>query len=309
MKQLSTSQRALVASLTDRLRDVPGVRCVVLGGSHARGNARPDSDIDLGLYYAEAEPVSIDAVRRIAQHVNDTPEPVVTDLYDWGPWVNGGSWLTIHGQRVDFLYRNLDQLRRVLSDTQAGHQEHAYAQYAPYGFFSDIYLGDLLSSVSLADPKGELDELRRLASEYPAKLRAVVVRDQLWSSLFAINASTDKFAKVGDAYGTAACLSRVVNQLVRALFALNRTYLVNDPAQFREIARFERAPSGFAERVQQTLGRVGDTADELVRSIERIRALVEECIALSDGLCRVDANSPAWIRAMSQAGMGASAAL
>ncbi|RVX41729.1 nucleotidyltransferase-like protein [Nonomuraea polychroma] len=34
-----------------RLAGVPGVAAVVLGGSRARGTHRPDSDIDLGLYY------------------------------------------------------------------------------------------------------------------------------------------------------------------------------------------------------------------------------------------------------------------
>src|SRR5256885_17168120 len=108
MKQLSPEQRELVASLAERLGSISGIKAVVLGGSHARGRAQPGSDIDLGLLYSEAAPFSIHCVRELAEAVNDTAGPVVSDFYGWGPWVNGGAWLTIGGQRVDFIYRSLD---------------------------------------------------------------------------------------------------------------------------------------------------------------------------------------------------------
>ncbi|MGH9800978.1 MAG: nucleotidyltransferase domain-containing protein [Blastocatellia bacterium] len=43
-------QRALVSSLTERIGTISGMKAVVLGGSHARGRAKPESDIDLGLF-------------------------------------------------------------------------------------------------------------------------------------------------------------------------------------------------------------------------------------------------------------------
>ena len=97
MEQLSLGQRELVSSLAERLGAIPGMLAVVLAGSHARGRAQPGSDIDLGLIYSEAVPFSIESVRELAGAVNDTPGPVVTDFYGWGPWVNGGAWLTIGG--------------------------------------------------------------------------------------------------------------------------------------------------------------------------------------------------------------------
>src|SRR5215475_3341453 len=110
MKQHSDEQRELVTSLVQRLGAIRGIGAVVLGGSHARGRARPESDIDLYLFYSEASPFSVQSLRELAEAVNDTPGPVVTNFYGWGPWVNGGTWLTIGGQRVDFLYRSLEQL-------------------------------------------------------------------------------------------------------------------------------------------------------------------------------------------------------
>jgi len=91
---------------------VDGVVAIVLGGSHARGYATAESDIDLGLWYSDRRPLPIAALREVAARVNDTAEPVVTGLYEWGRWVNGGAWLTIGGQRVDWLYRRIEHLER-----------------------------------------------------------------------------------------------------------------------------------------------------------------------------------------------------
>jgi Nucleotidyltransferase domain len=73
---------------------VPGVVAVVLGGSYARRTARPDSDLDLGLYYSENSPPDVEAIRRCAETISapNTP-PTVVGYYQWGPWVNGGAWI------------------------------------------------------------------------------------------------------------------------------------------------------------------------------------------------------------------------
>jgi predicted nucleotidyltransferase len=47
----------------------------VLGGSYARGFATLGSDIDLGVFYSEAAPFDVAAVRALAASVNDGPDP------------------------------------------------------------------------------------------------------------------------------------------------------------------------------------------------------------------------------------------
>ena len=82
---LSEPQRQLVASLSERLSSVRGVLAVVFGGSHARGCARPDSDIDLGVLYRPSAPIDLEALRAIARDVNDTRAPVVSHFTTGGP--------------------------------------------------------------------------------------------------------------------------------------------------------------------------------------------------------------------------------
>src|SRR5262245_37878567 len=268
MKQLSPQQRELVSSLANRLGAIRGVRAVVLGGSHARGRAQPGSDIDLGLLYSEAAPFSIQGLRELAEVVNDTAGPVVTSFYEWGPWVNGGAWLTIGGQRVDFLYRSLEHLERVIAEAQAGRYEVHYLQQPPFGFFSGTYLGEIAVCIPLVDPEARLAGLKRRVADYPEALRQAVVRDCLFLAEFGLAAFAPKFAARADAYGTAACLTCAVNQLVLALFALNRKYPLNDKTALAEVAQFERAPRAFGPRVQEALAHLGASAAELGAAVE-----------------------------------------
>ena len=228
MEQLSPKQRELVSTLTERLAAIRGVKAVVLGGSYARGRARPGSDIDLGVFYSETDPFSIQSIRELAEAVNDTAGPVVSDFYGWGPWVNGGAWLTIGGQRVDFLYRSFEHVERVIADAEAGRYEVDYSQQPPFGFFSGTYLGETAVCVPLFDPESRLDPLKRRVEYYPEALRRAVVQNYLWAAEFGLAAFAPKFAARSDSYGTAACLTCAVNQLVLVLFALNRQYPLND---------------------------------------------------------------------------------
>ena len=284
MKQLSQEQRELVSSLSNRLGAIPGIQAVVLGGSHARGRAQPESDIDLGLFYSEAAPFSTQSVRELAEAVNDSAGPVVTNFYEWGPWVNGGAWLTIRGQRVDFIYRSLEHVEWVIAEAEAGRYEVHYLQQPPFGFFSGTYLGEIAVCVPLFDPEARLDVLKRRVADYPEALRQAVVRDYLFMAEFTLTVFAPKVAAHSDTYGTAACLTRAVNELVLALFALNRRYPINDKTALAEVAEFGRAPREFGPRVQKTLARLGGSAAELLAAVEAGAQLLRETVELTDGL-------------------------
>jgi len=270
--------------VTTRLAAIRGVKSVVLGGSHARGLALPGSDIDLGILYSEADPFSIPSIRQLAVELNDTAEPVVTSFYEWGSWVNGGAWLTIGRQRVDFLYRCLERVQHVIAEAEAGRYQVDYAQQPPFGFFSGTYLGEAAVCVPLFDPDGYVERLKRRVEEYPEALRRSVVQEQLWGAEFGLAAFARKFAVRGDTYGTAACLTRVVNHMVLALFALNRKYLINDKTSLEEIAGFECVPRGFRARVQAIFPTLGGSAPGLTASVKKIEQLLRESIALAEGL-------------------------
>jgi hypothetical protein len=130
-------------SSVEALQNVSNVVAIVLGGSYACGLARPDSDIDIGLYYRESSPFSVEEVRAVAERIcRGGPAPIVTGTYEWGPWVNGGAWLQTPAGRIDFLYKNLDQVQTVIDEGLRGIWRHDYDQQPPYGFRSIVYLGE-----------------------------------------------------------------------------------------------------------------------------------------------------------------------
>ena len=100
-------------------------------------------------------------------------------------------------------------------------------------------------------PRRGSTALKRRVADYPEALRRAVVRDYLFMAEFTLAAFAPKFAARSDTYGTAACLTRAVNELVLALFALNRKYPLNDKTALAEVAEFERAPREFGPRVRR----------------------------------------------------------
>lgn len=284
VNQLSPQQRGLLTSLVPQLARISGIAAVVLGGSHARGRAQPGSDIDIGLLYSEGAPFSIQALRELAEALNDTPGAVVTDFYGWGAWVNGGAWLTINGQRVDFIYRNLDQVERVIAQAEAGRYEVDYVQQPPFGFFSITYLGEVATCIPLFESDGRLERLKRRIAVYPEPLRRAVVQDYLWQAEFGLAAFARQFAARSDAHGTAACLTRAVNQVVLALFALNRHYPINDKTALAEVSEFRYVPREFRDRVQRTISHLGASSAGLQAAVESIAELHGETAQLADDL-------------------------
>jgi predicted nucleotidyltransferase len=91
---------------------VPGVVAVTLGGSRARGEARPGSDWDFGRYYRGT--IDTEAIRALGF------EGEVFDPWAWGKVPNGGAWLTIDGERVDLIYRDLDVVEQWTADAERG---------------------------------------------------------------------------------------------------------------------------------------------------------------------------------------------
>jgi len=282
VEQLSRPQHELITSVCERLSALRGIRAVVLGGSHARGRAHAGSDIDLGILYSDDAPFSIASLRELAEALNDEAGPIVSDFYEWGPWVNGGAWLTIGGQRVDFLYRSLEHLERVIADAEAGRYELHYGQQPPFGFFSGTYLGEIAVGVPLFDPEARLTALKRRVASYPEPLRRAVLQDCLWAVEFGLHAFAPKFAAQADAYGTGGCLTRAANQLVLVLFALNRRYLLNDKTALAEIVEFEHAPRDFGPRVQRTFAHLGSAAGELTFAVDQIAGLFRETVQLCE---------------------------
>ena len=276
---LPADKANMLRDLTVQLAQVDGIVAIVLGGSYASGDHHAGSDLDVGLYYAEARPFAVDAVRAIADGVSVAGSATVTDFYEWGAWVNGGAWIrTAHG-KVDFLYRNVDQVQRTIAAARQGIVEHDYGQQPTFGFYSVIYLAETNICIPLYDPTGIIAQMKAQVAVYPLRLKESVVANSLWSAEFTLAFAHD-FGAQGDVYNTVGCLTRVATNLTQALFALNERYFIRDKMVMASMADFALLPDGYVTRLNRLLAQPGATTAALAATVADITALWADVVAL-----------------------------
>lgn len=280
---LPPDRREDVRALLDGLRALEGASALALGGSWARRLGRPDSDVDLALYYEAPRAALVAGLRVLAERCALRP-PTVTDFYAWGPWVNGGAWIETPSGRVDVLYRSLEQVRRVVADAQQGRFETHYGQTPTHGFHSVIYLAETQACRPAWDPGDVLAELKKSVSGYPPKLRRALVEAHLWGVEFTLEAFLRGFARRGDVYNTVGCLNRAAAHLTQVLFALNETFFMTDKTALREIESFALRPERYVARLEAILASPGSGPQALERSVSAFGRLAREVVALAGGL-------------------------
>src|SRR5260370_41924843 len=270
----------LLQQTVDRLKPVPGLRAIVLGGSYASGSQRPDSDIDIGLYYDETWPLDIHQIRSIASLLNDIPNPTVTDLGGWGTWVNGGAWLTIGGQRVDLLYRNIDFVSSTIDDCNAGQVRSDYWQQPAYGFHSFMYCTEIAICRPLYDPDHVIERLKAKVAHYSPHLKQAIIKNFLWNARFTLD-NPSKPASRGEVYLVTGCLARAIHCLVQVLYAINETYYLSEKKLAADLCSFSLQPANFLERISTLLGTTGTTSAQLQASLAQTEALYNELATLA----------------------------
>ena len=271
----------LIQDLVARIQPVAGLEAIVLGGSRARGTHRTGSDIDLCIYYNPQHPLDIRHLGQVAAEVDDEHRPnLLTPIGGWGPWINGGGWLTVGSQPVDFLYRDLQRVRSVMTACRAGQVEVVYQPGHPHAFVSSICLSEVALCKILWDPSGALANLKLETQPYPPALKQATIERFRWEITFAIQ-NGHKAAQRGDVAYVAGCCFRSVACLLQTLFALNEQYWLNEKGALELAAGFARRPERLQERVETVFSRLAANTSSIVAALAELEALDHELGALS----------------------------
>lgn len=271
--ELPVPQRVL--AMADRLAEIPGVVAVVLGGSRAIGMHRPDSDVDLGMYYRGS--LDVAALRGLADEVADEVLGI-SEVGGWGPWVNGGAWLVVDGTRVDWIYRDLDRVAAIWRECRAGRYEIGVQAGHPLGYYSHVYPGEIALCQVLADPTGELTRLRAETQDYPSALSDALVA-ATWEPDLLLYGASSHGAAAADAFFVAGCLFRAIGVLAQALHGHHRRWVTTEKRLIGAAGRLAAAPPDFARRAHAILGGIGTTPDEIAATVAAARELVADTIA------------------------------
>ncbi len=267
-----------LSALAGRLIEVPGVIGVVLGGSRAAGTHTSESDVDIGLYYRR--PLDVDGLSSLAREVAGKGA-TVSAIGGWGPWVDGGGWLTVDGNT-----RRLDLPRpgsgaSMLAAAQDGRFDFHFQVGHPFGVPDFAYPGELALGVILADPTGELTSLQAETRRYPEALAHALV-DRLWEADFVLLGARKALPKSDTAYA-AGCLFRAVLLCAHALHGHARRWLVNEKGAVRAAANLPNAPVGFETRAHGLMANLGVAASDLNEAIDRAAALTADVRAACQG--------------------------
>jgi hypothetical protein len=235
-------------TLVERLAHLPNVVAVALGGSHARGDARQDSDWDFALYYRGT--FAANTLRELG-YTGHIVEPGT-----WGRLVNGGGWLTIDGQHVDVLYRDLNAIERWVIDAQQGRFEVDNVAGHIVGLPTYVPMGELAIGKVLI---GELPH-----PSFPDALRWTA--PPWWNGNAAFSLlHADSYAVRGEIAGCTGSLARAVMAVAHARLAEQGRWVLNEKRMVQW--------AGLAD-AEKLLAYVGETPEALQQTVEQMRKLL-----------------------------------
>ncbi|MFM1650618.1 nucleotidyltransferase domain-containing protein [Brevibacillus sp. B_LB10_24] len=278
----------IINEVAKNLEGVPGIVGIVLGGSRARGTHRPTSDIDIGIYYDETAGFDVRKLEPIAAQLDDEHrEGLISSLGGWGPWVNGGGWLVMQGYHVDFIFRDIHRVRRVIDDCLAGAVSAHYHAGHPHAYLNAMYMGEAAICRIITDPTNQIAQLKAKTVPYPKPLQDEIIRYFLFEASFSLmfaEANTDK----DDISYVSGCCFRTISCLNQVLFAKNEEYCINEKKAVATADGFPVKPQDYKKRIDKIVTLISSDDDKTREGVQILRELVSETkeIASDAGLLK-----------------------
>jgi hypothetical protein len=268
--------------VVESIKKVTGVKAMALGGSQSRGEADKYSDFDIGLYY-EPNTLDLAALEQCLKMLDDGhKDNLLNPPGEWGPWINGGAWITVENMPVDILLRDVSKVESVVKDCLEGKITIDYQCGHPFGFINTIYAAETHFCKPLwQDEYMELHKLKALLyseGEYSPKMREAIIKKFLWEAWFSFNCGR-KAALKGDINYAEGSLFRSVCSWIQVLYALNNRYLMNEKGALKHVRNLELKPVDMEERVKSAYALFANENPE--QAYEIIEALHSEIESLT----------------------------
>jgi len=265
-----------ISTIVKSLKQINGITALVLGGSRARGTESPNSDIDIGIYYNSEKGLDIAQLRQIAAVMDDERrENAVTEIGEWGPWINGGGWLKVNQTPVDFLYRDLNRVSTVLQQCHSGELTIDYQPGHPHGFVNSIYFAEIALCKVLWDPSGTIGEMKARTIPYPSIFQKTTIQNFFWEASFSLENGYKGIHKKDFAY-VAGCCFRSVSCLNQVMFAMNEAYLMNEKGAAAIADSFDIVPSNYSNRINELFSLISENQEGSREALSILRDLIQE---------------------------------
>lgn len=281
--------QSILDKITRVLEEMPGVVGVVLGGSRARGTHRPDSDIDIGIYYdSEFDPSSLNPFATILDDAHRTD--LITPFGGWGEWVNGGGWLMMDGFHVDFIFRDIRRVEQVIDDCLTGKITTHYHAGHPHAYINAMYMGEIAICKTLVDRSGYLEALKAKTIPYPLSMKKSIIGYFMFEAGFSCMFAEDNTEK-DDLYYVIGHFFRAISCLNQVLFALNGEYCINEKKAVKAIEGFPKKPLKYKERVEKVFKLPGSGANGASEACSQLQGLLKDVKVLVDAAVYAEFNT------------------
>lgn len=272
--------KKILEEITTELKGIPGIVGIVLGGSRARGTNHQDSDIDIGIYYNESEGFKVSEIDKIATKLDDEHRiNLVSSLGEWGPWVNAGGWLVIQGYHVDFIFRDVKRVSKVIDDCLNGKISSNYQTGHPHAYLNSMYMGEVAICKILDDPKNKITELKEKTIPYSENLRNAIIGWYMFEASFSLMFAKSNIDKDDISYVCGHCF-RSISSLNQVLFALNNEYCINEKKAVKMIDAFKSKPQNYKKRIDELITLISFNESNTRKGVEILEDLVNEVKAL-----------------------------
>ncbi|GAB3044394.1 nucleotidyltransferase domain-containing protein [Virgibacillus ainsalahensis] len=267
----------VIDKINDKIQEVTGVTGVVLGGSRARGTYTHDSDIDIGIYYDTSQGFDPKRLNPLAYELNDDKEQrnLITELGEWGDWINAGGWLVIDGYHVDLILRDIHRVEKVIEDCHKGLISMHYQTGHPHGFSNAMYMGELAISKVISAFDTNFEHLKERSEQYPPKMKEAIIQFFSFEASFSLmfmeaNINKDDLSyMMGHGYRAIACLNQV-------LFAKNEAYCINEKKAVKMATTFPIKPTNYKERIDEIITLISTNKKQNEEAIEKLKFLIKE---------------------------------
>ncbi|MEI7847659.1 MAG: nucleotidyltransferase domain-containing protein [Chloroflexota bacterium] len=271
----------ILQDLTADIQKVRGVSAIVLGGSRARGTHTAGSDIDLGIYYDPLQPLDLQALSEVARRFDDQHRTdILTQPGSWGHLINGGGWIKINSIPVDFLYRDLDKVRAVITECLQGKVEMAYQPGHPNGFVSSMYLSKVaICKVLWKGPELVHSTLKSQVIPYPTTLLQALIEKFAWEIEFTLLFTPKAISRMDVPYASGCCY-RIAAYMQQTLFALNKQYCLKEKGAVAILENLTLVPKNFQIRIEAAFRPIENQNEGLNRALKILTELALETGAL-----------------------------
>lgn len=275
------------SKIVDAFSPVSGIEAIVLGGSRSRDAAKPDSDYDIALYYNAGELDTASLARAVTALDDGRRDGLLNPPGQWGPWINGGAWLTVGGQPVDILLRDIGRVRGIIRDCVEGIITIDYQCGHPFGFVNTIYAAETHFCKPIWQAEGKpVDSLKSLLyayGGYSPKMMETIIAKFMWEAEFSL-ACGRKAALGGDAHYALGSIFRSVGSWVQVVYAVNETYLMNEKRSLSNIGRLPNLPCDIEEeagRIYRLLS--SGAAEEGYAMVDRLHSRMKSWVSEQTG--------------------------